>query len=70
MSKHWNLYIARNEAKQSQREVAKVLGISTQRFQLKENGKAHFTLPEAQKLSEMYGIPIEQLFSTEFPVAQ
>ncbi|HEA0021267.1 helix-turn-helix transcriptional regulator [Staphylococcus aureus] len=64
------LYITRKEKGDTQKKVANKLGISPQRYQLKESGKAYFTLPEAQKLSEMYGIPIEQLFSTEFPIAQ
>ncbi|EJH4627871.1 helix-turn-helix transcriptional regulator [Staphylococcus pseudintermedius] len=64
------LYITRKEHGHTQSYVARKLNMSPQRFSLKELGRANFTLPEAQKLSEMYGIPIEQLFSTEFPVAQ
>ncbi|RIM21367.1 helix-turn-helix transcriptional regulator [Staphylococcus chromogenes] len=64
------LYITRKEHGHTQNYVAKKLNLSPQRLSLKELGKANWTLPEAQKLSEMYGIPIEQLFSTEFPVAQ
>ncbi|NHM92097.1 MULTISPECIES: helix-turn-helix transcriptional regulator [Staphylococcus] len=64
------LFITRREKGDTQKAIARKLNISQQRYQLKESGKANFTLPEAQKLSEMYGIPIEQLFSTEFPVAQ
>ncbi|UXR72072.1 helix-turn-helix domain-containing protein [Staphylococcus sp. IVB6238] len=64
------LYITRKEQGHTQRFVAGKLGISPQRYSLKELGGAYFTLPEATKLSEMYGIPIEQLFSTEFPVSQ
>ncbi|PTJ22262.1 transcriptional regulator [Staphylococcus simulans] len=64
------LYITRREHGHTQKNVAQKLSISPQRYQLKESGKANFTLPEARTLSKMYGIPIEQLFSTEFPVAQ
>ncbi|MGV3042562.1 helix-turn-helix transcriptional regulator [Staphylococcus rostri] len=64
------LYIARKEHGHTQTYVAQELGISPQRYSLKELGNAYFTLPEAKKLSEIYDIPIEQLFSTEFPVAQ
>lgn len=61
------LYITRKEHGQSQKVVARKLNISMARYQMKESGKANFTLPEAQTLSEMYSIPIEQLFSTKFP---
>ncbi|HEC2218003.1 TPA: helix-turn-helix transcriptional regulator [Staphylococcus delphini] len=64
------LYITRKEHGHTQNYVARKLNLSPQRYSLKEIGKAYFTLPEAYTLSEMYGIPIEQLFSTEFPVAQ
>lgn len=64
------LYITRKEHGHTQSYVARKLNFSSQRYSLKELGKANWTLPEAQKLSEMYGIPIEQLFSTEFPIAQ
>ena len=56
------LYIARKEKGDTQRKVAQKLGISPQRYQLK-SGKAHFTLPEAKILSEMYGMSIDDLFS-------
>ena len=46
MAKNWSLYISRNEAKHSQNYVAKKLGITPQRYQLKESGKAYFTIPE------------------------
>ena len=48
------LYIARKEKGDTQKEVAKKLSITPQRYQLKETGKANFTLPEAKILSEMY----------------
>lgn len=68
MTKNWNIYIARNEAKQSQSYVAKKLGISPQRYQLKESGKANFTIPEAQILSELYSLTLDELFSNEIKI--
>ncbi len=68
MTKNWNIYIARNEAKQSQEYVAKKLGISPQRYQLKESGKANFTIPEAKILSELYGMTLDELFSNEIKI--
>ncbi|WP_204189066.1 helix-turn-helix transcriptional regulator [Mammaliicoccus sciuri] len=68
MTKNWNIYIARNEAKQSQAFVAKKLGISKQRYSLKELGKANFTIPEAKILSELYGMTLDELFSSEIKI--
>ncbi len=68
MTKNWNIYIARNEAKQSQAFVAKKLGISKQRYSLKELGKANFTIPEAKILSELYGMTLDELFSDEIKI--
>ncbi|MCE4991439.1 MULTISPECIES: helix-turn-helix transcriptional regulator [Staphylococcus] len=62
------LYIARKEKGDTQRKVAQKLGISPQRYQLKETGKANFTLPEAKILSEMYGMSIDDLFSNSIKV--
>ncbi len=62
------LYITRKEHGHTQKEVAKVLGITPQRYQLKETGKANFTLPEAKNLSEMYGMSIDDLFSKNIKV--
>lgn len=62
------LYITRKEHGHTQKEVAKELGITPQRYQLKEKGKANFTLPEAKKLSEMYGMSIDELFSNNIKV--
>ena len=62
------LYIARKEKGDTQKEVAKKLSITPQRYQLKETGKANFTLPEAKILSEMYGMSIDELFSNDIKV--
>lgn len=63
------LYIARKEKGDTQKGVAQKLGISPQRYQLKETGKANFTLPEAKILSEMYGMSIDELFSNNIKVS-
>ncbi|WP_301420249.1 helix-turn-helix transcriptional regulator [Mammaliicoccus lentus] len=68
MKKNWALFIARNEAKHSQEYVAKKLGITKQRYSLKELGKANFTIPEAQILSELYGMTLDELFSNEIKI--
>ncbi|MGW7904471.1 helix-turn-helix transcriptional regulator [Staphylococcus xylosus] len=62
------LYIARREKGDTQKVIAKKLSISPQRYQLKESGKAQFSLPEAKILSELYEMPIDQLFSNTITV--
>ncbi|MEX2936715.1 helix-turn-helix transcriptional regulator [Staphylococcus saprophyticus] len=64
------LYIARKEHGHTQKAIAKKLSISPQRYQLKESGKANFTLPEAKILSELYEMPIDDLFSNSITVGQ
>ncbi|WP_145353509.1 helix-turn-helix transcriptional regulator [Staphylococcus cohnii] len=64
------LYIARKEHGHTQKAIAKKLSISPQRYQLKESGKANFTLPEAKILSELYEMQIDDLFSNSITVGQ
>ena len=62
------LYIARRKKGDTQKAIAKKLNISPQRYQLKESGKANFTLPEAEILAELYGMSIDELFSKSITV--
>lgn len=68
MNRIWALYIRRNEAGHTQEYVAKKLGISKQRYQLKESNKAYFTVPEGQILAELYGMTLDELFSNEIKI--
>lgn len=63
MKKNWRLYIARKEAGHTQGFLAEKLGLSKYRYGQKELNKNNFTLPEAQQLSEMYGVSINELFN-------
>lgn len=63
--KHWKLYVCRKEAGKSQEDIAKVLGISTGRMQLKECKKAEFTLSECQKLADYFNTTLDELFPSE-----
>ncbi|MBO3075387.1 helix-turn-helix transcriptional regulator [Staphylococcus xylosus] len=65
-----HLYIQRKEHGHNQAFVASKLGISKERYSLKELNKANFTLPEAKILSELYGISIDDLFSSSIAVGQ
>lgn len=62
------LYITRKEHGDTQKKVASKLGISPQHYQLKECGRAIFNLNECQILSEMYDMPIDELFSSSIKV--
>lgn len=62
------LYIARREKGDTQKLVAKKLGISPQRYQLKEAGKATFNLNECKILAELYGMTLDDLFSNEIKI--
>lgn len=64
------LYITRKEHGHTQNYVARKLRLSPQRYSLKEIGKANFTLPEACTLSEMYDMPIDELFSSKIKVGE
>ena len=67
--KYWNLYICYKEKGYTQKQLAKLLCISPQRFSLKLIGKdADFTMPEARKLSEHFEMSIDDLFSTSIKV--
>lgn len=68
MTKQWNLYIARKEAGHSQAYVAKKLGISKERYSLKELNKAVFNLTECKILSELYGMTLDELFNNEIKI--
>ncbi|MGI2254294.1 helix-turn-helix transcriptional regulator [Staphylococcus cohnii] len=63
-----HLYVQRKEHGHNQAFVAHKLGISKERYSLKEQNKANFTLPEAKILSELYEMPIDQLFSNTITV--
>ena len=63
-----HLYVQRKEHGHNQAFVAHKLGISKERYSLKELNKANFTWPEAKILSELYEMPIDQLFSNTITV--
>lgn len=46
----------------SQKEIAEYLNLSTNGYSMKENGLRKFTLDEAKKLAELFGVSIEELF--------
>ncbi len=51
----------------TQSQVAEKLGICPMSYCRKENGKQDFTLKEAKKISDLFGLTIEEIFFTEEP---
>lgn len=49
----------------TQEYVAKKIGIVTNTYSLKENNIRKFTLIEALKLSELYGVSVNEIFTLE-----
>lgn len=46
----------------SQKDMAKKLEISHHSYRNKENGTTEFTLSEAKKVSDIFGLTIENIF--------
>lgn len=58
-----NLRSLREKKKMTQEDMAIVLGLSTANaYSLKERGERRFTLKEAGKLAQFFGLPIEEIF--------
>jgi putative transcriptional regulator len=46
----------------SQEEIGELIGMTVTTYNRKENGLREFTLSEAGKLSDLFGVKIEQIF--------
>jgi len=46
----------------TQKEAAKIIGVAHNTFSRKMNGKTPFTLPEARKLADYFGMTVDELF--------
>lgn len=60
--KQWNLIRFRKENNLTQIEMAKLLGISSRAYYLKENGKAPFYSKEMFAISDLFDKPLEEIF--------
>lgn len=49
----------------TQEYVAHKIGMTTNTYSLKENNKRKFTLEEALKLSDFYGVTVNDIFTLE-----
>lgn len=62
----WRLVACRNQAGYTQKEVAKLVGVVEKTIIGWENGLTAPSMENAQKLSEIYGIPLAYMdFSKE-----
>ncbi len=59
---YFNLRVARLKHRESQEDIAKLLGINVNTYSLKEQGKQDFKLKEAKKLADHYGMTVDALF--------
>jgi DNA-binding XRE family transcriptional regulator len=57
-----NLKVLREAKGITQTETAQCLGISLHSYCNKENGKVDFTMSEAKKLSDLFGLTIDEIF--------
>lgn len=57
------LMILRKEHHQTQDDLAKFLGISKGSYKNKETGKTEFTMSEFYKLSKLYGVKMDEIFT-------
>lgn len=58
----WNLIKLRKEAKLTQKDMAKMIGISEESYGMKERGQKQFKADEMFILSKYFGLPIEKIF--------
>lgn len=60
------------ENNMTQQELAKRLGMSLQAFNAKINGRTAFTVPEAQKIADIFNLenPGEIFFESNIPKMQ
>lgn len=59
------LYVKRREAKETQEDAGKHIGVSAVTYSRKERGIHDFTLREAKTLAEKYDCTIDELFKVE-----
>lgn len=52
----------RDDAGLKQDEIARMLGMSLPNYNKKENGEIKVSLSEAKKISDFYGLSIENIF--------
>lgn len=61
-SPNYILKALRTKHQVTQQDVAKKLGIGETTYNRKENGISDFTISEAEKLGELFGVPPNEIF--------
>lgn len=62
MKMYGKLRTVREENNMPQWKVAKFIGINKQTYHLKETGQSDFTIPEAKRLTKVFGCTLNDLF--------
>jgi putative transcriptional regulator len=57
-----NLRVLRTRFNKTQKDISKLLNLSTVQYAKKENGKAEFSLKEAKLLSDTFKKSIDEIF--------
>lgn len=65
MGKVFSLKVLRAKRELLQKDVAKILGITTTCYVNKENGKSQFTMKEILKLSEFFNVTTDVIIKGE-----
>ena len=61
----WRLAACRIQARMTQSEAAKALGVSETMIVKYEHGKSAVSMEKAQKMAEIYGVPLELMDFTK-----
>ncbi|EJT5930474.1 transcriptional regulator [Clostridium perfringens] len=46
----------------NQEKLAELIGVASNTYSFKENGKVEFSLNEAKKIADLFGVTIDELF--------
>jgi len=65
LGKVFSLKVLRAKRELLQKDVAKILGITTTCYVNKENGKSQFTMKEILKLSEFFNVTTDVIIKGE-----
>lgn len=58
--------VERAKKQMSQNDVAEALGLSSSGYSFKEQGRTDFTLPEVQKMAEIFGLSDAEIIEIFF----
>ena len=59
---HSKLFVLRKEKGVTQKEMASLIGLSSDGYKNKERGKTEFKLSEAFTIAKFFELPVEEIF--------